>query len=168
MSGARYPLQVVLELRERERDEAQEQLAARIAAIAAATALVETRQAEAAAAAAKVETALSAIDQPPADGSPLDVREMNRRRDEVVWLRGQAQQALQRVAAAEAALAAAHRAVDDARAYLVEKAQALAAIETHHEKWVAEARLEAERKEESLMQEVALSAWVRSSTEGTS
>lgn len=168
MKGPRYPLQTVLELRERERDAAQEELAERLRAVAAAEQELAERQSEAATAHQLAAQAAAKIDQPPTDGSSLDVREISRRREEAGWFAREAEQADRRVVVAEGGLGAAHRAVEAGRAILIERAQALTAIETHRDKWTEENRRELERREESLMQEIAISAWVRASGEDRS
>jgi flagellar biosynthesis chaperone FliJ len=165
VSKTPYPLQTVLDLRERERDQTQELLATRLREQGEAAAALEQRRAETTTAAQAVASALATIDAPPTDGSALDIREMNRRADEVTWLRGQEAAARQREEQAEAALRRAGEAVEQARAALIEASQALGAIETHRDRWREELRKELERKEEALMQEVALSAWVRGSAE---
>jgi flagellar biosynthesis chaperone FliJ len=165
VSKTPYPLQAVLDLRERERDQTQEQLALRLREQTAAAAALEQRRSETTAAAQAVAAALATLDAPPPDGSALDVREMNRRADEVAWLRAQEAAARQREAQAEGELQRAGEAVEQARADLIAASQALSAIETHRDRWREELRKEQERKEEALMQEVALSAWVRASAE---
>lgn len=156
-----YPLVVVLELRERERDAAQDALAARLAELSQAEVVLAGRQREAEVADRLVERAIAALDLPAVEGQPLDVREMTRRRDEAAWLRGQAKLAHEAVDRARQGLVAADQNVQQARGELIERARELSAIETHRANWVEELRVENERREEGALQEIALSKWVR-------
>lgn len=156
MKMPRYPLQTVLDLRQRERDAAQEGLSMALAAEAAERARLAALQAELQAGEVELQGKRDGLYEPPAKGA-LDVALIDRRRAEIKFLAGRQQQRKEAVAEQERVVAEAAAAVVAAREALVAAAQALTAIEKHQEKWREGVLLEMRRKEELEIQEVSAS-----------
>jgi flagellar export protein FliJ len=165
MGNPRYRLQTVLELRERERDAAQEALAQRIADEAREREVLAGLEAELAAAEAELAARRDAIYEPEAAGT-LAISTIDRRRAEVKFLEGAQQRRREGVQRQHEAVAAAVAAVTAAREALVAAAQALTAIEKHRDKWREGVLAEERRKEEQLIGEIAAANFAAARREG--
>jgi flagellar biosynthesis chaperone FliJ len=152
----RYPLQTVLELRQRERDAAQDALSQAIAAEARARERLVALEEELRAGEVELTARRDGLYEPPAEGV-LDVALIDRRRAEVKFLEGRQEKRRQAVADQERVVHDAAGAVIAAREVLTAAAQALTAIEKHQEKWREGVLAEMRRKEELQLQEIAAS-----------
>ncbi|HVS01999.1 MAG TPA: hypothetical protein VMT16_04450 [Thermoanaerobaculia bacterium] len=155
-----YPLQSVLELRQRERDAAQEFLAGCLAEVGRE----ERRVAEAEAAERHQQDELRSLQDgfydPPVEGV-LDIRLLDERRNGIRFAQERLAARRREVVARRQRLAEAREQVESARDALSAAAQALTAIEKHRDKWRDEELAELRRKEELLLQEIASAAFVR-------
>jgi flagellar export protein FliJ len=167
MGKPRYRLQTVLELRERERDAAQEALAQRIADEARERQTLAELEAELASGEAELAARRDAIYEPEANGT-LAVSTIDRRRAEVKYLEGVQEQRREGVRRQHEAVESAVAAVAAAREALVAAAQALTAIEKHRDKWREELLAEERRKEEQLIGEIAAANFAAARREGDS
>ena len=165
MGNPRYRLQTVLELRERERDAAQEALAARIADEARERRTLAELEAELAAGEEELSARRDAIYAPEANGT-LAVAAIERRRAEVKYLEGVQQRRREGVRRQGEAVEAAVAAVAAAREALVAAAQELTAIEKHKQKWREALLAEERRKEEQLIGEIAAANFAAARREG--
>jgi len=165
MSKPKYRLQTVLELRERERDAAQEALAQRLAEEERERRRLAELEAELAAGEAELAARREAIYEPEAGGT-LAVATIDRRRAEVKYLEGVQQRRRDEVARQAEAVDSAASAVTAAREALVAAAQALTAIEKHRDKWREELLVEERRKEEQLIGEISAANFAAARREG--
>jgi hypothetical protein len=152
----RYPLQTVLDLRQRERDAAQEGLSEALAAEAREKRRLAEREEELRAGEAALQARRDGLYDPPETGA-LDVALIDRRRAELKFEEARQVQRRQAVEEQERVVAEAAAAVVAAREALVAAAQALTAIEKHQEKWREGVLAEMRRKEELQIQEIAAS-----------
>ena len=159
MKMPRYRLQTVLELRQRERDAAQEGLSQAIAAEARERERLAALVEELRAGEAELVARRQGLYEPPASGV-IDVALIDRRRAEIKFLEGRQVQRQRAVEEQERVVSAAAAAVLAAREALTAAAQALTAIEKHQEKWREEVLAEMRRKEELQLQEIAASRFV--------
>ena len=156
MKMPRYPLKTVLELRQRDRDQAQEALSEAIAAEARerkrlAELEEEVRQGE-----RELVARREALYDPPEKGV-LDVALIDRRRAEIKFMEARQVEREKAVGAQQQVVVDAANAVIAAREALTAAAQALTAIEKHQEKWREGVLAEMRRKEELQIQEIAAS-----------
>ncbi len=157
--GPRYPLEVVLGVREREKEAAEEALAEAVLLLKEAEE-EEERQAEVVVSLkARQQDFTERIYEPEAGGS-LAIATIDRRKAELRNLEKQVQGAELRHLESKAEVQRVEGVVSAARSALVEAIQALKAIEKHRNKWKHERELEAKKKEEQLMQEVATAKWI--------
>ena len=156
MKMPKYPLQTVLELRQRERDAAQEALSDAIAAEARERERLAQLEEERRAGERELEARRNGLYDPPEKGV-LDVALIDRRRSEVKFLEAKQLERERAVEAQERAVSDAAAAVLAAREALTAAAQALTAIEKHQEKWREGVLAEMRRKEELQIQEIATS-----------
>ena len=165
MGKVKYPLQTVLELRERERDAAQEALAQRLAEEERERRRLAELEAELAAGETELAARRDGIHEPGADGT-LAIATIDRRRAEVKYLEGVQARRREVVERQRTALADATAAVTAAREALVAAAQALTAIEKHRDKWREGLAAEERRKEEQLIGEIAAANFAAARREG--
>lgn len=164
MTSPRYPLQVVMDQRQRALDDAQQEVAASLTALADAERTLADAEAERHVAAAALADAEARLYEPEADGT-LGVHVVAERRAGIAHRRRAMAVHDDAVASARGGVERAQAAVEAARARLTEAARSKKALDKHHEGWLAEVRAEAARKEEALIAEVANAAWVRRSQE---
>lgn len=157
--GPKYPLEAVLELRQRAQDAAQEDLAAAIEAVEKAQGAVAEAEAEVE---RRRRTALDFQDRlyEPNEGGTLSIADVDRRRAELKVLERKVEAAVQALGERRAELESAESRVEEAREALTQAAKELKAIEKHQAKWKEDLAKEAQRKEEALMQEVASAGWL--------
>lgn len=156
MKLPRYPLQTVLELRQRERDAAQEALSQAIAAEARERERLAAMAAELAAGEAELAARRDGLYDPPETGA-LDVALIDRRRAQVKFLEARQAERQRALEEQERVVAEAAAGVVAAREALTAAAQALTAIEKHRDKWREGVLAEERRKEELQIQEIAAS-----------
>ena len=156
MKLPRYPLQTVLDLRQRERDAAQDALSQAIAAEARERERLAAMAAEVAAAEDELAVRRDGLYDPPPTGT-LDVALIDRRRAEVKYLEARQEERRRALAEQERVVAEAAAGVVAAREALTAAAQALTAIEKHRDKWREGVVAELRRKEELQIQEIAAS-----------
>lgn len=157
--GPRYPLEVVLGVREREKETAEEALAEAVRQLKEAENEEKLRAEEVVGLQARQREFTETIYEPEANGS-LAIATIDRRKAELRNLDKQVQQAELRHLESKAEVQRVEGVVSTARSALVEAIQALKAIEKHRKKWKHERDLEAKKKEEQLMQEVATAKWI--------
>jgi flagellar biosynthesis chaperone FliJ len=154
----RYPLQTVLELRQRERDAAQEALSQAIAAEARERERLAALEEELRAGEAELAGKRGGLYDPPEKGT-LDVALIDRRRAEIKFLEARQKKREAAVEEQRRVVAEAAEGVIAARQALTAAAQALTAIEKHQEKWREGVLAEMRRKEELQIQEIAASRY---------
>lgn len=158
MADNQYDLQVLLELRERAAAQAEEALAAQMAALEA------RRKDVAAAKAAVVAAEQRRLDEVRA----FDTRRMAQGVEIAAWrafddyVRGlvaHEAELADAVRAAEQAVIKQQGVVKKANEALIAATQELEAVEQHKDQWRAEQRREQERKDEDAMDDVAVRLW---------
>ena len=157
--GPRYPLEVVLGVREREKEAAEEALAEAVLQLKEAEEEEKRRAQMVVALEARQEEFVTVIYEPEAGGG-LAIATIDRRKAELRNLEKQVHQGELHHLEGKAEVQRVEGIVSEARAALVEKIQALKAIEKHRKKWKHKRDLEAKKKEEQLMQEVATAKWI--------
>lgn len=165
--GPKYPLTVVLGVREREKESAEEALAEAVRQLQEAQE-EEQRRAKAVQDQTRRHREFAQTLYEPEPGGGLAIATIDRRKAELGNLDQQVERAKLHHLEGQAEVQRVETVVSKAREQLVEKVQALKAIEKHRAKWKQERDLEAKKKEEQLMQEVATAKWIERRREAES
>ncbi len=159
-----YPLQVVREQREREKEAAEERLGEALTALKEEKErLVGIRK--------QLKQLKSRCDEAMAhlydldEAGMLDPGVLARRKSGIEFIKQSIQRTRRDMEAQEKRVIEAERAVEAAKSALVEAMQALKAIEKHYEKWLEERKREAARKEQKLIEEISTAAYLRNTRE---
>jgi flagellar export protein FliJ len=158
----RYPLQVLRELRETERDDARAALAAAVGEVARSREQVDAVRASIAACQQRLRDATRR--ERDRLESAFDLSMVGRMQDFARAIQAEVESLEQDLAHANAALREARRAEEQARAVLVEAEQSLEAVEKHHEKWQRDEAVNQRRKRSAAMDEIALARWKEDKT----
>lgn len=152
-----YPLEVLLEMRERERDEAQTTLSQEMADLERRQRTVREKTAELEEVRERRVEARDAADQ--AIGAGISVARMQVSDEYQLGLEVEEQTARGRVDEAMQEVARQRRSVEKARGALEAAQKELLAVEKHHAKWKEEQDVVAKRKASSEMDEIAMRLW---------
>ena len=159
MKLPKYPLQAVMDLRDKEKDEAEKLLAQRLRELAEAREMLSRLREELAEIRKRALEKQASLYDLPDDGN-LDVREIEKRRLELRFLEQRIKRKKEEMEAQESEVERALQAVGDARTELTSRVQALKAIEKHQGKWKSAVLAAEKKKEEKLIEEVAASAFL--------
>ncbi len=153
-----YELKVLLELRERARDEAQDEVAVQVATLEQRK--KEVRQAELALreAVQKREQLTRDYDERAASGGAL-AGQLYNVTNYLRGLRADEVELAQKIEEAKKRVVTQQQCVDDARNTLVKAATELEAVLSHHQQWSDEQRILNERKQSSQMDDIAARLW---------
>ena len=158
MAQEAYELQVLMDLREQARDEAQDLVAARVAELHQAQLVVKALE-------QKLRDAIQ---------NRLSLREKYSREaatsgglagglyqvsNYLRALEEDERQIEREIEGSKKNVISAQRSVDDARKQLVEAATELEAVISHHQQWAAEQRVLADRKQSAAMDDIAARIW---------
>lgn len=161
----KYPLQVVKDQRERDKKNAEEKLAESLRKLREAQEALETAKSVLNETRIRLEDLKKHLYDPDEFGL-LDVNLVERRKEAVEFTAKRAIEQEHEVSLKEQAVHQAQTTVEEAQRDLVERMQALKAIEKHHENWIAEIRKEEQKKEQKMIEEIANAAFIRQSQEG--
>lgn len=164
MKLPKYPLQLVLDQRQKAQDEAQQLVATRLAELAVAERRRDAERVELERRVAAHADAEAKLYEPNADGQ-LGIHTIAERRAGITFRQREIEAQRQTLLGAEQEVSAAVAAVEAAREALTEAAKQLQAITKHHSSWRAEVLAALAKKEEALIGEVANAAWVRKAGE---
>jgi flagellar export protein FliJ len=158
MADADYELQVLLELRERAREQAEEAYAAQLSALEARRrAVAEAKQAVVVAQGKRLEEVRAFDAKRHAQG--VEIAAWRAFDDYVRGLVAHEAELAGAVRAAEQAVIAQQAVVKRANEALLAATQELEAVEQHKEQWRAERRVEQARKDDDAMDDVAVRLW---------
>lgn len=164
MAGPKYPLQALLDQRERVKEDAKKAFAAALKAVDAAKARLAEIHAEREALVAERADREAHLYDADANGQ-LAIARIEERRLGLVHLGERIAAKAQEIEAQEGVVRAAEAAAEESKAALVAADQELKAIEKHRESWRLELKKEAERKEQRLSEEISSAQFVRDSAE---
>lgn len=153
-----YDLQVLLELREREKDQAEQEYAEELQELERREDYLETKRQELQEAVEKRERECEKFDRRKVNG---DVRPNEYRQFEkyVEGMRLDEQQIEEAIVRAEEAVEEQQEYVDEARERMAEATKQLKAVERHKEDWEEEQEMKAKREQSAQMDQVASRIW---------
>ncbi len=152
-----YPLEALLDIRERERDEAERALAREMAELERRQQTVKKRTAELEDIRGRKKSAREEADAAMSDG--MSIAQMGMHDEYVRGLDIEEASARERVDDAMQNVARQRRTVEKARAALEHAQKELLAVEKHHENWQQEEAIIARRKASNEMDEIAMRLW---------
>lgn len=158
MAQDAYELQVLLELRERARDEAQDEVAVQVAALTQCEKAVRAVEQKLRDAITKREQLRKDYDQRATQGDML-ARQLYNVTNYLRGLREDEALIGEEIEQARKHVVTQQQCVTDARQSLMKAATELEAVLSHHTKWRDEQRVLAERKESSAMDDIATRLW---------
>ena len=154
-----YELQVLLELREQARDDAQDEVARQVSELEARKRLVREKQQELSDAIAKRERLRREYDERAAASDDLVGGHLY---NVTNYLRGLRQDEVgleEAIVLAEREVVTQQEQVERARQALIEAATELEAVLSHYEAWSQEQRLLSDRKQSAAMDDIAARIW---------
>jgi len=159
----RYPLQAVVDQRDRAKEQAKTALADAVRAVTEAEELLRRKEAAREALVAEREAFRAHLYDPDPATGLLSMPLVEKRTEGVRFLGEKIEQAARAVVTQKEALARAEALVEERRQQLVEADRELKAVEKHQETWLAEWKREAAKKEQRQSEEMVLARYAAES-----
>ena len=164
MGLPKYPLQTILDQRNRAKEDAKKNFATSIQALDAEPQRLSQLESEKdAMIASRADWQLPLYDTD--EKGLLSVPLVDARRNGIQHLTYQIEEKAKNLVLQEKAVKTAEQVVESRKTALVEADKELKAIEKHHENWLADVKKEAAKKEQKLGEEIALARFVRDAAE---